>query len=245
MRALERLIAILEAVADSPGPATAAATADRVGLSPSTISRMMRDLAEYGLLQRLEPNGSYVLGTRLVEIVRSALRPTDLVEAAMPVMKELRNSIGETVALHVRRMNTRICVAQVQSLQPVRRVVPVGFTVPLHYGATGEVLLGGMPTAELDEYLGTLGLSGPERRSLMDRLTLLNERGWLAATDSWAKGLAGIAAPVRVAGRTVASLSVSGPSNRLDEATIEATGPLVAAASARIGANLTEDDVHL
>jgi DNA-binding IclR family transcriptional regulator len=204
---------------------------------------MMRDLAEHGLLQRLEPDGSYVLGTRLVEIARSALRPADLVEAALPIMKDLRNSTGETVALHVRRMTARICVAQVQSQQPIRRVVPVGFTVPVHYGATGEVLLGGMSTAELDGYLGTLGLSAQDRRALMDRLKLLDERGWLTATESWAPGLAGVAAPVRVAGRTVASLSVSGPSYRLDEVTLRMMGPAVADAAARIGADLAEDDI--
>lgn len=242
MRALERVIAILEAVADSSPPVTPTTTAGRVDLSQSTLSRLMREMADYGLLERDESDGSYSLGARLVEIARASLRPKDLVDAALPVMRNLRNTSSETVALHVRRVTSRICVAQVQSLQPVHRVVPVGFTVPLHYGATGEALMAGMELHDLNDYLATLGLPPLEVRALTQRLALVRERGWIFATNSWTPGLSGVSAPIVVDGETAAVISVSGPTNRLTEDVLEALGPSCAQAASRIAVALGSYD---
>ena len=52
MRALERLIAILEAVADDSVAATTTAISTRVGLSLSTTSRLVKELEQEGLIER-------------------------------------------------------------------------------------------------------------------------------------------------------------------------------------------------
>ena len=52
MRALERLIAILEAVADHSSDATTTSISTRVGLSLSTTARLVRELEQEGLIER-------------------------------------------------------------------------------------------------------------------------------------------------------------------------------------------------
>src|SRR5215470_8104426 len=141
MRALERLVAVLETVAAGRGPVSPSAVAGKIGLSLSTTSRLMGELAQEGMLELADGRGRYVLGPRLISLAHAALDGRDLAEVATPLLRDLRELTGETVALHVRRNGDRVCIANAESRHQVRRVVPVGATVPLHTGATGEVLL--------------------------------------------------------------------------------------------------------
>src|SRR3954452_4002775 len=113
MRALDRVVSILEAVADGGSPVTPTVVASRVGLSLSTVSRLMRQMADQGLLDRARDGADYKIGVRLLRIVESSLRPDDMVEAALPEMQHLGDVIRETVTLFVQRGNMRICLAQI------------------------------------------------------------------------------------------------------------------------------------
>jgi DNA-binding IclR family transcriptional regulator len=213
MRTLDRIVAILNALAERSEPNSATGVAKRTGLSLSTAARLLRNLAEAGLIERAGPNGTYVLGTRLLTLGRAGREGT-LLEIATPIMGRLRDETGETVSLHRRVDKERVCIAEEQSHQGLRRVVPPGFTVPLHFGATGEVLLAGLADPEIDEYLKTAGFPQKERASLKRRLHHIRELGWTMAVGAWSPGLSGLAAAVRREQTTLAALSVSGPSFR-------------------------------
>ena len=214
MRALERLIAILEAVADHSSDATTTSISTRVGLSLSTTARLVRELEQEGLIERTYENGPYTLGRRFLALARSAIQPASLINAALPVMEELRDLTHETVSLHVRQRALRVCIAQVESRRQVRRVVPVGFEVGINVGATGEVLLAGFPAPDLASYVDSLGLATPDRAALEVRLEQIRRDKWALTVDQVEDGLSGIAAAVIAGGQTIAALSISGPSAR-------------------------------
>jgi IclR family acetate operon transcriptional repressor len=210
VRALERVLAILEAVAD--GNASASLVAERIGLSLSTAARLMRQMTEEGMLERSV--SGYALGPRLVTVVQSAYHAPALSEFALPSMRALRDNTDQTVSLHVRRLDERVCIAAVESEQPVRRVVPVGLALPLHFGATGAVLLSALSQADLSEYLNHAQLSPPERSVIEDRIAQASKVGWSAAVEAWSAGLSGIAAAITSGSSVVAALSVSGAAAR-------------------------------
>jgi IclR family acetate operon transcriptional repressor len=239
MRALDRVVSILEAVAESRNSLTPTVVASRIGLSLSTVSRLMRQMADQGLLDRSTTDSSYTLGIRLLQIAQTALEPDDFVEAALPEMKHLRDLTGETVSLFVRRGDMRICLAQIQSTQPVRRVVPVGFTTQLHRGATGEVLLAGMPRVELDRYLADLHISSSELQALRARLEAIRGRGFAMAVNAWIADVSAIAAGVCEGETVIASLSVAGPSYRFTPDVMEQFAGDVLAAVQRISTRIS------
>jgi DNA-binding IclR family transcriptional regulator len=239
MRALDRVVSILEAVADGGAPVTPTIVASRVGLSLSTVSRLMRQMADQGLLDREVDGSAYRVGVRLLRIAESSLQPDDLVEAALPEMRHLRDLMGETVTLFVARGNMRICLAQIQSHQPIRRVVPVGFTAPLHAGATGEVLLACLPRTERDRYLADLQMSSAELNALRARLATIAETGYAVTAKGWIEDVTALAAPIRGDRGTLASLSVAGPSYRFTQETIEAHRGEVVAAAERISRRIS------
>src|SRR5262249_55551578 len=150
---------------------------------------LMRDLADYGLLERTDRG--YILGTRLVALAHRASDPSNLVEVASPIMRELRDVTGETISLHMRAGDQRICVGEVQSWHQVRRVVPHGFSVPLHLGATGEVLLAGLSETERDAYIRRLQLPESDKEVLRVRLEEIAVVNWAMKADSYEQGLSG------------------------------------------------------
>ena len=84
-----------------------------------------------------------------------------------------------------------------------------------------RVLLSGLDEAELEEALGALTTYTAQTITrlprLRDELARVREQGYAVAIDELEVGLTAVAAPVRNAhGDVVASMSVSGPSFRLD-----------------------------
>ncbi len=122
----------------------------------------MAELEETGLLERADGRGRYVVGPRLRSLARAALHDPMLAEQAQSVLDGLRDRSGETVSLHVRREDSRVCIAHAESQHSVRRVVPIGATVPLHVGATGAMLLRG-PAARRARRLPDHGRPGRRR----------------------------------------------------------------------------------
>jgi len=237
MRALERLIAILEAVADHSSDATTTSISTRVGLSLSTTARLVRELEQEGLIERTYENGPYTLGRRFLALARSAIQPASLINAALPVMEELRDLTHETVSLHVRQRALRVCIAQVESRRQVRRVVEVGINV----GATGEVLLAGFPAPDLASYVDSLGLATPDRGALEVRLEQIRRDKWALTVDQVEDGLSGIAAAVIAGGQTIAALSISGPSARWTVSVMRGSVPDILDGARRISLRLAGD----
>ena len=238
MRALDRITGILDTIADSPQPLPAAEVARALKLPLPTTSCLMRELALRRYLQVEERSNSYSLGPRPLAWGYAA-RPAKLMTELAPEMEWLRDATGETVSLHVRSDDLRVCVAEVQSRQSVRRVVPIGLSVPLHFGATGLVLLAFASPEFTATYIKKLDLAERSKRALMKELELIAERGWAMAIDSWISGLAGLAAPVWEGDRVAASLVSSGPSQRFTHDVMTGQVENILAAAARASAKLS------
>lgn len=233
MRAMQRVVAILESVAAAPAPATPARVSEELELSLSTTSRIMRELAEEQMLDRTD-DGSYLLGARMFRLVRRAREGGEPMAVVHRVLAELRDRTGETASLNVRRGDLRVCIASADSRQELRRVVPVGDAIPMVGTATGDVLMADLAvpeqTALIDRASGAVG----SRLDLLRRLEEAARRGWSVQSDGLVAGVTGVAVPVRAGAAPVAALTLSGPTTRLPEETVEKLLPDLTDAAARI-----------
>lgn len=232
MRSMQRVVAILESVVAHRGPATPARVSTEIGLSLSTVSRIMRDLADEQMLDRLD-DGSYLLGSRLFKLVRDARAGGDAMATVHRVLGELRDRTGETASLNVRRDDTRVCIASVDSRHELRRVVPVGDAIPLVGTATGNVLMAELPAAEQTALIDRSRAAG-SRVELLAQLRDTAERGWAVQADRLLTGVTGVAVPVRAGDRVLAALTLSGPTSRLPAEIVEKIVPDIEDAARRI-----------
>ncbi len=190
------------------------------GLSRATAHRLAVALEAHGLLRR-DADGGFLLGWRCVALGHAATRGQALVEAATPILRELRDRTGESAQLYVRHGDHRICVASLESPHGLRTIVTVGAELPLDRGSGGRAL-----TAD-----------GGGRRPYIESVA---ERE---------AGVASVSAPVHgVGGEIVAAIGVSGPvertsrqpGRRYGDAVVEAAHNLEAALAYARGPSLQE-----
>lgn len=236
MQSLDRLITILERVAERSEPSSAAEVAATTGLSLSTVSRLMLEFAEAGLLHRTDSDRRYTLGPRLYALASRSGERLDLAAIGRPVLERLRDVTGETASLHVLRGRHRVCIVEAASHQPLRQVVPVGHVEPVDASATGAVLLAEQPEGERRDVLAALEPGA--RAAFADRLAEAHANGWALVADEWVSGLCGLSAAVRGGDGTCAAVSVSGPSSRFTRAVALGHRDDILAAARSIAARL-------
>ncbi|MCU1480502.1 MAG: transcriptional regulator, IclR family [Subtercola sp.] len=212
MQALQRLTAILDIVA-AHGPIAPAEIGLRMDVPFSTVARLTRQLFDEGMVSRVPDSGKYVIGWRIFDLASAGQGSVDLATLAVPVMTRLRTLTGETVSLHVLRGDQRLCIAEVQSTQELRRVVAPGTIQGLAGTTGGEVLLSGMTDAEIADYAQRTGIRGEERTKLVERIAEIRAIGFAVITRT-DMGIVALSVPVARAGRVRATLSVSGPLSR-------------------------------
>jgi len=200
---IDKSVAVLDALA--VGPASLAELVATTGLARPTVHRLARALEHHDLVARTD-DGRFRLGLRLMAWGRDAAGSLGLVEAARPVLAELRDRTEESAQLYVREGDRRVCVAAAERPTGLRDTVPVGAALPLDAGSGATVIRVWGP----DGTSGDGGLRGPERERI-------RHQGWAASVGEREEGVASVSAPVLDGDRLVAVISVSGPIDRLGQ----------------------------
>jgi DNA-binding IclR family transcriptional regulator len=214
MATVERAVAVLHALGDSPVDLGTNEIARRVGVNASTVSRLLATLAEDELVTRVPDTGRFRLGPRLVELGNAALARVDMRELCRPHLAALTDATGETATLSVPYDQGTITVDFVQSPSSVRSVAEVGRPSVPHATATGKVFLafsGTLPTGTLTSYTSR---TVTDRTALAAEVATIRRRGWAQALGERERELNAVAAPVLAGGALVAVLGLQGPAGR-------------------------------
>lgn len=215
-RSLIRGLRVLCEVLDAGGPVGVTEVANRTGLHKSTVSRLLVTLATEGYLGVDPVTGRYVSGRLVVARMRGGQVERVLQAQAVPLLEELRDASGETVALHVVCWPDRVCVLEVPSRSGIRRAHAPGETWPLTVGASGAACLAQLPPAEVQAALVARPVPPEGMAEFHRKLRGAQESGVAISADAdHIEGMQGMAAPVvGPDGRPEAMVSVAGPTSR-------------------------------
>ena len=235
VQSVDRAAAILDALA-SRGPMSVTDLSRLLGVHKSTASRLLATLEGWELVAQREGRGKYHLGVGLLRLAGNAAAGLDLVEQARPVCRRLAAATGLTVNLAVRTHGQALYLDQVAGTSALQSYNWVGQRIPLHATSNGKVLLCELDDGQARALVGTLvALTGA---TLTTWRALRRERRRRPFAFCTA-GLTALAAPVRNAhGEITASVSVSGPTFRLDEDGVNAVRAKLLPAAAEISARL-------
>ena len=207
-----RALALLDALAE--GPAGVNALARRIGVNPSSASRLLATLERGGLVER-EPGGPYRLGLHLVALADRVLGRLDVRDLARPQLRALVEETGETATLSVPGGDEAVTVDFVAGESSVVSMARLGRPSIGHATAAGKVLLafGGAEPGALVAYTDRT-ITDPAR--LAAELAVVREQGWAEAEGEREPDLNALAAPVIGRDRAlVAILGLQGPGGRL------------------------------
>ncbi len=216
-----RALALLEALRDSDRDLGVNELARRIGVSPSTASRLLATLEHAGLVQRDE-HGPFRLGLGLVTLADRVLSRLDLRALARPVLVALMERTGETATLSVPGEREAITVDSVPSRSSVVSMARLGRPSVAHATAVGKVMLafGGSPLPRERDLRALTERTITDRSKLAAEVGAVRERGYGTVFGEREPDVNAIAAPVfDRTGRLAAILGLQAPANRLDDPT--------------------------
>lgn len=238
IQSVARAIDVLMVLVD--GPRHLGAIAEQVGLPKGTVHRLLMTLRHKGLVIQDGHSGSYMLGSGCFALVDGVMRGrVSVVARARPIMQELAAKTGETASLQARLGLDRVCIAEVPSPQQLKYEIGVGFSAPLHAGASGKCLLAFLDNEARSAILDALGLVKFTKATITDRgglerdLVRSRERGFTISRGERSLGGVAVAAPV-YSGDHFVALMVAGPEFRIRDRVLKSVQSLVVEAAAAL-----------
>ncbi|HKU40161.1 MAG TPA: IclR family transcriptional regulator [Polyangiales bacterium] len=243
-----RVIHILEALCESPGPISLAELSRTLNTPKSSLAALLRGLVSASFV--VASDGSYRLGAGafgLGSALLEARRRFPASELIREGMRRLAERSGETVLYAVRDPDaaTLTYVDVVESQNAVRFAVSVGDRRPLYCTAAGRVLLAAAGEDALRRYLRSLKPRRFTAKTELDKhklaaiISTVHEQGFAQTVDQAADGATGTAAAIRDAtGAVIGALVVAAPSSRLSAARLAELARLVRSEAALISRSL-------
>ena len=235
-RAVTLLLALASDDALSDGGLGVVALTQLLGDEKSRVSRTLRTLQEYGLVERDPDTLAYRIGWRVYALADRAGNAA-LLEAAPAKVSALVREFGESAHLSVLQGAQVLTVVSRPSPQAVSTVSLVGRHVPAHCTSAGRALLLDHDFEALERMFGSAPLpaAGPRAprtvAELYQRIRDARAVGYAAVIEESEAGLVAAAAPVRDhRGRIAAALNLSAPAFRFQERLAQAGERLVGVA---------------
>ena len=222
-----RAFDILNAFTSGPGAMTAGEVASALGLNLSTAHRFLLTLEEIGAVARL-PGNRYHLGMMMAELGRRVTRQDVIAKRAHGVVEHLSQMVGETVSLATFDDFRVSVVAWSEPQRPLVFSLRRDRPVPIHASALGKIFLAGLPSLAREEFMASLSLEKltavtiTDLRDLRREIEEVSRRGYARDRQEMELGLDCLAVPIMAKdGVTMAALSVSAPSTRMNDSNIQ------------------------
>lgn len=241
VQSLTRGLLLLECLAEVEDGTTLSDLAMQAGLAASTTHRLLNTLERKRFVYQDESRGRWFVGVNAFYVGNAFLNGRDVVAQARPVLRTLMEDSGETANLAVVDDGEAVMLAQAQSHEMMRMMVPLGSRSPLHASGVGKALLAAMSSTDIAAVLHKHGLPQITEHTvrspavLRETLAEVRIRGWAFDDEEHAVGLRCVAATVHDEhGDALAAISVSGPRSRITDQRVSEFGGKVASAAAKL-----------
>jgi DNA-binding IclR family transcriptional regulator len=198
------------------------------GMPAAKAHRYLVSFMRMGLVEQDANSGRYDLGGFCLELGLASLARLDPVRLAAPILEDLCEQIGETVALAMWGNHGATCVRWVETGGPITITLRTGIVLPLTTSATGRAFaafyrsayMKKMLTAELRETATKTNVPLAEVASNFEAtLEEIREHKISRSTGSLTPGINGFSAPVfDHSGRMVAAITSLGTIGHFDMA---------------------------
>lgn len=250
IKSLYQGLRVVNILGEEHSPLTLTELAGRLGTNRNHVFRILRTLEEVRFVNREPSDRRYRLGIQLLclgEVVRKQL---DLVRAASPHLKALRDETKETAYLSVRDGDEAVCVAREESLQVLAITARVGRRWPLYAGATAKLFLAFLGADEQETYLKRVRLQAFTKqtitspRRLREVLRKIQAQGYSTSDGDLDPGVAAVAFPIRDhTHQVVGAIGLAWPISREDPTKVYRYHELVSEAARVITAELSLADI--
>jgi DNA-binding IclR family transcriptional regulator len=231
---LERALKILELFSTNPEGLTTAQITEKLKIPRNSVFRITATLHDYGYLTRNNESKRFQLSPKLWIIAHSALSEQNLVEKSIPVMHDLRDKYGETVALGILRGQEGMVIEEISGTHPFRFVLEPGKRFSIHSSAPGKAILAFLHETERNNIIEILDFTRFNERTITNKrvfkrcLEKVRTSGYAIDEAEGTEGMHCVGAPVfNHKGQPIAAIWIAGPSIRITRKDFKSIGVVV------------------
>lgn len=238
---------VMEVLASSEGALSLMEIVQELGFHKPTVHRILRELVELGYVSRVE-KGVYQITPKLRRLALGGIDDR-LTEIADPFLRALHDETAETANLGVLR-GTKIRYLRVlESKHPLRRIVEPNSTDPFYSTSLGRAITLQMSDATWDALIDRTKLIARTTETVVDinQLRKIHRRvkqdGYAVEQDQNDVGVTCIGAPIYEDENVIAAISLSVPSARVDQKTLQRLIKTVVQTAQRISKQILQQSV--
>lgn len=233
---------LLELLAKADAPMGVSAIARELGLQNSNVHRLLTTLSALGYVERNADIGRYALTLKIWEIGSRVVGRNVTKRAAQPFLSSLHRETGEHVYLAILSGMDILYIDKIDAHYPLRLTPQTGRRFPALFTASGKSMLAHLPGAEdlVHGYIQTDPPPEPFKlENVLKEFETIRRVGYATSNSGWHQNINSIAAPIWSEGPgPVASIGISGPSERLSAERLEELAPAVLNAAVRTSETL-------
>lgn len=237
-QATRRVLTVLLALADTPGPHGVTELSRILGMNKNMVHRALSTLVSAGYAARDASGELYMPGPRLLSLAPDNRSETDIVALARPVLERLHALTRESVYLSIIVGRNRVTVDDIQAEGARVLRSQRGAPVPLHCTKMSRVLLAHLKDDEIAAYLAAAApLARPQRfpdpaseseQAVWEDVRAIRKMAFVLWRNPHLSSAAyGIFPVCDAAGRAHAIVTIGGPRERFDIPQIEAQLPQI------------------
>jgi len=217
VRVIARVGQVLRALDGENQGLSLAQLADKVGLPPSTVHRIVTALATEGLLATAAPAGKVRIGPEFARLSSSS--QAELWTAVEPYMRRIFDEIGETVDCSVLDGDRVRVIHGIPARHHLRVAPDVGTTFPLHCSSKGRALLAAYPPEVAARMLPQViesftDKTVTDRAEILKTLEGVRKSGIAYNREEATRGVCSAAIAIRARSGTWLAISVPVPGQR-------------------------------
>lgn len=218
---VDRAVLILQEIFSADEYVGVSEIAQNLDLPKATVYRILNTFYQRNFVEKNPETDKYKLGMAFIQYAEKVKSKLNIKTISQPFMEKLSRDVGETVNLGINQDNNVLNIYSVEGETStlVSKLIPVS---PLYCASTGKIFLSEMRDEEIKNYFNSYEIQKRTINTITkyedfnkERQQILKEK---VAFDNeeYEYGLTCIAYPItNIKGKTIAALSVSGPTSRL------------------------------
>lgn len=201
-------------------------------MNKSTAYRMLETMRQLGYVQQDEPNGRYMITTKMWQIGVRAFQRLDIRNIAKPYLDTLAKETDEPAVLAIIEGNDVVIVDRAASSQAIQTVSQIGSRTPIHCSSLGKAFLMVEPEEKLQQIKRPFQQFTPRTitriADLRQDVDAAIAAGVATAFDEYDEGVSGVSAPILGSdGKVHCTIGITLPTSRAEGEPFEACKAIV------------------
>lgn len=194
-----------------------------MGKNHTVIYRILKTFEDKKIIVQDPSSKKYQLGSGILPLFVAYKSRNTVSDLVIPVMDELSQKTGESVFLTWKEGYEGVTVEIVESSNNIRFTVSKGTRTPLYIGASAKSIMAFLTEEEKNEIINQ-GIKKRTERSMSTKeeiykdLDQIKKNKWAYTEGEYSDEVFGISTPIfNSQGKVIASLTLAGPTYRINE----------------------------